>query len=319
MNPQAIMTPGGIADQFTRGLSGVAQAFADRSRIDREAARDAFARQQAADALARQEEQMEYARGRDTLADKRYAEEQRIKMLGLAPENFQKDPVLGGAATRTMEEIARVRDQRERELGFKGFAVPATENAPIGSYVPKEYSARAEGYAAHNAAQAFEVEKIRAAAEARAQATPEKPLSESNTATFRDASGKTVMLPIGEGIKMGLTPVKLDPTTSPIAVAKVKYEADSKKHAADRSAFVTKIMQWDPKSSDAVKSKYAWYQPIDVSAERMAAIAEWDAQNPTPTIQLDGAQNVQTMTPSASSAVGGSDRPLMLKSFDAIK
>lgn len=41
------MTPGGIADQFTRGLSGVAQAFADRSRIDREAARDVFSQQRA--------------------------------------------------------------------------------------------------------------------------------------------------------------------------------------------------------------------------------------------------------------------------------
>lgn len=47
MNPQAIMTPGGIADQFTRGLSGVAQAFAQRSAIDRQAQQDAFAQSRA--------------------------------------------------------------------------------------------------------------------------------------------------------------------------------------------------------------------------------------------------------------------------------
>jgi hypothetical protein len=172
MNPQAIMTPGGIADQFTRGLGGVAQAFADRARIDREAKRDAIAQQQAADALARQQEQMIYARGRDAEADRRYAEERRLRMFGIAPDSFQGDPVLGNAATREMEKIALARDQREREIGLKGVPIPATESAPAGSYIPKEYAARAEGFAAHNAQNAFELDKIRAAAEARAQVAP---------------------------------------------------------------------------------------------------------------------------------------------------
>lgn len=307
MNPQAIMTPGGIADQFTRGLSGVAQAFADRSRIDREAERDAFARQQAADALARQNEQMLYSRGRDTLADTRYAEQERLKMLGLAPETFTKDPILGGAATRALADQADIRNQREINLGLRGVPVTPTANAPVGSYVPADQMGRAQGYAAHNAAQAFELEKIKASADARSAI--QKPLTDANTGFFRDANGNTIVLPLGEGIKQGLTPVKLDPTVNPLSAAKIKYEADAKKHAADRTAFVSQMMTWNPAESKdpAIAGKYMFWTDARKNAERMAAIAEWDKQNPTPTIQLDGTQNVQTMKPSASSAIGGAD------------
>jgi hypothetical protein len=89
MNPQAIMTPGGIADQFTRGLSGVAQAFADRSRIDREAQRDAFSQarqleqeQMALDAFARQgdwrQQEIKSQSAMDAIAAEKRAYEQQL-------------------------------------------------------------------------------------------------------------------------------------------------------------------------------------------------------------------------------------------------
>jgi hypothetical protein len=97
MNPQAIMTPGGIADQFTRGLSGVAQAFADRSRIDREAQRDAFSQarqleqeQMARDAFARQGDWRQQEIDRQNTLDAIVAEKRAYDQQISAAELFSK-------------------------------------------------------------------------------------------------------------------------------------------------------------------------------------------------------------------------------------
>jgi hypothetical protein len=92
MNPEAIMTPGGIADQLTRGLSGLGQSFARREELRYQGQRDRMADDRYTAEMALRQQAQERADARMALEDRRYGEQQaRLgRMDQLALEDRQR-------------------------------------------------------------------------------------------------------------------------------------------------------------------------------------------------------------------------------------
>lgn len=116
MTPEAIMTPGGIADQFTRGLSGVAQAFAQRSAIDRQAKQDALMQIRAEQEQARSDAYMAMAQAdRQRAAENAARERQRQAVLD-NPQAFVTDTAYGGMAAKALADRQFEEQRRAAEL-----------------------------------------------------------------------------------------------------------------------------------------------------------------------------------------------------------
>jgi len=92
MNPEAIMTPGGIADQLTRGLSGLGQSFARKGELQYQGQRDRMADDRYTAEMALRQQAQERADARMALEDRRYGEQQaRLgRMDQLALEDRQR-------------------------------------------------------------------------------------------------------------------------------------------------------------------------------------------------------------------------------------
>ena len=102
MNAQAILTPGGIADQLTRGLSGLGQSFNDREEMLRRGQRDRIGDDRYTAEMALRQQRLDREDARQALMDRRYGDERRY--------SHARD-ALGDR--RTAESEAAARQDRE--------------------------------------------------------------------------------------------------------------------------------------------------------------------------------------------------------------
>ena len=116
MTPEAIMTPGGIADQFTRGLSGVAQAFAQRSAIDRQAKQDALAQIRAEQEQARSDAYMAMAQADRERAIANAERERKRQAVLDNPQAFVTDTTYGSMAAKALADRQFEEQRRAAEL-----------------------------------------------------------------------------------------------------------------------------------------------------------------------------------------------------------
>ena len=127
MNAEAIMTPGGIADQLTRGLSGLGQSFNRREELLRQGQRDRIGddRYTAEMALRERDRQQQIERqtmqdrrmgARDALADRRYGDQHAETRR----HNGMQETTARDALSRQQEQDAL----REKQWYLENGAVP---------------------------------------------------------------------------------------------------------------------------------------------------------------------------------------------------
>ena len=279
MNPQAIMTPGGIADQFTRGLSGVAQAFADRSRIDREAARDAFSQQRALE----QDRMAQAAFDRQNTWRQQEIDRQ-VALDKIAAEKRAYDQQIGAA-----------------ELFSKGITPPnrdlvtqmnPTEQSALGAF----YRGRADK------------EQARTDANAKTSASTYGKANQPKMVWGADPiTGEPVRMLDAPGIERP-TPSVRPPSAAAQLALKLKLDAALSKEAIR--------LEYLAEDTFPDHNYGMWQNQDDIAAQaaielnRKKFVADALAKKRVEymsTMTLDDSTGSETVAPSASSAVGGSD------------
>ena len=179
LNAQAIMTPGGISDQLSRGLGGVAQAMQQSRQSNREhqlrmaelEARRIQREQELADRKAEKDGAL-----RESLA------RQGFTSVGEMAEHVAK---LNARETSRFEQALADRDRKLAE--DEGYAIGLSQGdsvVPFNSFSPVPMSrpgfeiGRQKGFAARRMADA----KIADLGEARGVASPPKPMSDLDRA-----------------------------------------------------------------------------------------------------------------------------------------
>lgn len=179
LNAQAIMTPGGIADQISRGFSGVAQAMQQARQSDR----DHRLRMTELEARRIQREK--------DLTDRTTEKDDALK-LALARQGFTSvDEMTAHAAQMRARETSRFEQElaeRDRKLAEEeGYAIGLSQGSsvvPSGSFAPVPMArpgleiGRQKGLAEQRMANA----KIADLGEARGVASPPKPMSDLDRA-----------------------------------------------------------------------------------------------------------------------------------------
>lgn len=184
MNTEALLTPGGIADQLGRSLSGVTQAYADYNRQkaadaqqqfqnNRMTARDALDQQRYAQLMAQQQHQNERQAALDAQAakDRQFnmnrlsasdalaQQLQQYKMADMNPRGYLQtdDPALAQFAQAKL-------GQNQFEHAVKGYVDPRdiANNGPQQDWHTRYPEPVNQGFAAKSAADALAHEKIRA-------------------------------------------------------------------------------------------------------------------------------------------------------------
>lgn len=133
MNAEAILTPGGIADQLTRGLSGLGQAFVRGDELRYQGQRDRVADDRYSAEAALREREMQRRDARQALEDQRYQDEtayrrdqdqrvaadRELARQAAYPELYQGSPS-PQIASRATDALRR----REFDDASKGYVSP---------------------------------------------------------------------------------------------------------------------------------------------------------------------------------------------------